>query len=396
MSVLFHPVTAGVQAPPVVFSTEFEGRAFAEDREIISRIVAAYRAAVKSASASTRQSMAGTIWAADGFGGQQAELIAALEAGSAEKTHDVLRRFFVSGASHGIAMGRPEAEAIRGDPARARHYGLMWLDGLLGLANTSGALPLINPEDNYSGWERALELDVENVAAAIEQHLGVTLEFPGIMGAYGAPLHGRPFPYIAFAHLVMASSIRPWLEARGKDHVVEIGGGFGDLALWTTRLAPCRYSIYDLPFANAAQAYFLWRARPGKPLRLAGEGTAQRDEIALLPAWELLSAPPESADVVVNQDSLVEIPRATAASYLKAMQSFLKGPFLSVNHESPQRLADQVDRTSVAALIESVGGYLRLSRVPFPLRMGYAQEIYVLREPVGKGLLRRLGRAFSR
>ena len=82
---------------------------------------------------------------------------------------------------------------------------------------------------------------------------------------------------IAFTHLLVALNIRAWLPSGGTGHVVEIGGGFGDLALWTTRLVPCRYTIYDLPFASAAQAYFLCRARPGEPLRLSGERTSGRN-----------------------------------------------------------------------------------------------------------------------
>jgi hypothetical protein len=80
----------------------------------------------------------------------------------------------------------------------------------------------------------------------------------------------------------------------------------------------------------------------------------------------------------VNQDSLVEIPRGIATAYLTAVRAFLDGPFLSVNHESWQRLADALDRTSVSELIAAAGGYVRLSRGPFALRQGYAQEIYAV------------------
>ena len=140
----------------------------------------------------------------------------------------------------------------------------------------------------------------------------------------------------------------------------------------------CRYTIYDLPYVSAAQAYFLWRALPGEPLRLAGEPSRAPAETALLPAWDLVQRPPERADVVVNQDSLVEIPRVVACTYLSTMRGFLRGPFLSVNHESWQRVgyAYALDRTSVAQLVERAGGYVRLSRAPFPLRLGYVQEIY--------------------
>ena len=416
MAVLLHPVSDGVRVPSIAFSTEYERRTLSEDRAIVERIIAAYHHAVGSASPEMRQAMCGTIWGADGFGGHQGEFVRAREERSVERTHDILRRFHLTDAAHGIAMGRAEAEAVRTQPVQSHHYGLMWLDRLVGLACASGALPLVNPEDNYPAWERALEIDVEAVAAAIERHIGIPLDFPDVTGVFGGELRGRPIPVIAFTHLLVALNLRPWVPASGRGHVVEIGGGFGDLAMWTTRLGPCRYTIYDLPFASAAQAYFLWRSCPGGALRLSGERAAGGNEIALLPGWGLLQDPPAAADVVVNQDSLVEIPRAIAAAYLKAMSGFLNGPFFSVNHESWQRLADTLDRTSVAESIATVGGYVRVSRAPFPLRMGYVQEIYA---PVGKvlrpggpssevarepgepeaapaGALHRLGRLFSR
>lgn len=416
MSVLLYPVSAGVRVPVITFSNEYVGRTLPEDRAIVDRIITAYHHAVKSASSRMRRAMCGAIWGADGHAGHQGEFVRALEARSAERVHDILRQFHVSTAAHGIAMGPAEADAVRTNIAYARHYGLMWLDRLVGLAHASGALPLVNPEDNFPAWERALEVDVEEVAGAIERHIGIPLDFPDVSGVFGGTLRGRPIPVITFTHLLVALNIRTWVPAGGSGHVVEIGGGFGDLALWTTRLVPCRYTIYDLPFASAAQAYFLWRARPGGALRLSGEPSSGPDEIALLPGWNLIKEPPASADVVVNQDSLVEIPRRIATAYLKAMRGFLDGPFLSVNHESWTRLADKIDHTSVAASIGRLGGYVRVSRAPFPLRVGYVQEIYALAgkalRPGGSlaereagvgdsgaarsGPLRRLGRLFSR
>src|SRR5256885_314354 len=178
MAVLLHPVRDGVRVPRIVFSTEYESRTLAQDREIIDRIIAAYHHGLRSASPEMRQSMFGTIWAADGFGGHQGDLVRALEERSPDRAHDILRRFHVSDAAHGIAMGREEAETVKANPDHARHYGLMWLDRLVGLAYASGALPVINPEDNFAGWERALDVDSDEICAAIERTIGVALEFP--------------------------------------------------------------------------------------------------------------------------------------------------------------------------------------------------------------------------
>ena len=223
MALLLHPVTERTRPQPIRFSREYESRTLTEDREIIERIIAAYHHALATASADVRQSMCGTIWGADGFDERQGALIRALEDKSPENAHEILRQFHISDAAHGLGMGKVEAEAVAGRSDQARAYGFMWLDRLVGLAHATGALPMPNPEDNADDWHRCLDVDPEEVAVAIEKHIGLTLDFPDVTGVFGGELRGRAFPLVAFTHLLVALSVRPWLPPDNAV-VVEIGG----------------------------------------------------------------------------------------------------------------------------------------------------------------------------
>jgi hypothetical protein len=373
---LLHPCPADLPPRPVRFSTEHHSRGLAEDRDVIERIIAAYHRAAGAATAAQRDSLCGPLWGEGGYDGRQAALIGALKEKSTAGVHDVLKQFFVSDAGSGIAMGRAEAEAVRGQEAARRGYGLLWLDRLVGLAEAVGARPVPNPEEDPVGWENSLAADPAAVVGAVERHLGVEMAFPDVCGVFGGELQGRPFPAISFTHLLVALSVRAFCPRAGA-HVVEIGGGFGGLALWVGRLLPCAYTIFDLPWASAVQAYFLYRALPGCRLWLFGEAEpAGAADFTLRPAWELLAPLEQTADLVVNQDSLVEVPRATAVGYLQAVAGSLRCPLLSVNHESPARAPEVLGRNSVAGLVAQAGSFVRVRRGPFALRRGYVEEVF--------------------
>ncbi len=376
MAPLLHPVSEGVRPQPIAFSDEYRRRTLAQDRAIIDRIIRAYHRAASLADPAVRRSMCGTIWGEKGVVGKQGALIQALEERSAAGVHETLRSYFASDAAYGIAMGREEGQVVREHPEHRRHYGLMWLDRLVGLAQAVGAISIPNPEDSAERHAKSLEVDPEAVIRAIEDRLGIRVEFPEMGGVFGGELRGRPFPFIAFTHLLVAVNVRA-LVPREPATVYEIGGGFGGLAYFATQLLRCRYTIFDLAWTNAVQAYFLHRALPDRPLVLCGEGGGGEGAIGLQPAWELFRQRPGTrVDLVVNQDSMPEMPQATARGYLEAMKGFLQGPFLSVNQEPPAFSAQTWDRTAVAQLVEAVGGYHRLVRAPFFLRMGYVQEVY--------------------
>jgi hypothetical protein len=376
MAILLHPLSPRIGTVPIHCSQEFQHRTLAEDRPIVERVVAAYHHGKDGAPPAVRQAMYGEIWGENGFGGQQGGLIEALEQRSCVGVHDVLRQFFRTEAASGIALGKGIWELVAGNDDHRRHLGHVWLDRLVGLAQALGVLSLPNPEDSPDRWQRCLEVDPEAVFTAIEDHLDLQLEFPDLGGVFCGGVRGRAFPFIAFTHLLVAVTVRD-LVAQRRPTIFEIGGGYGGLAHFACELLPCRYTIFDLPFAGATQAYFLSRALPTQRLVLCGEKSGTGPEISIRPAWDLLDLPPDvTADLVVNQDSMPEIPHAMVCRYLEAMKRFLRGPFLSINQEPSPAAKQTVGRASVAAAVQAVGGYRRFSRTPFFLRLGYVQEIY--------------------
>jgi hypothetical protein len=376
MAPLLHPVSENTRPQPIFFSQEYLHRSLAEDREIVERVIAAYHQAASTADPATRRSMFGTIWGENGVIGKQGPLIQALQEKSAAGVHDILRQYFITDAAFGIALGKREVEVVSQQPDHRRHYGLMWLDRLVGLAEAIGALSIPNPEDSADRRDRSLEVDPDQVFAAVENAIGQRLSFPDICAIFGGEIRGRAFPFISFTHLLVALHVRS-LALRADPTVFEIGGGFGGLAYFACQLMGCDYTIFDLAWANAVQAYFLHRALPGRRLVLCGEPAGPGGGIALMPAWLLFQQPAGThVDVVVNQDSMPEMPQLTACRYLEVMRAILRGPFLSVNQEPPPHSSQTWDRTSVAQLVGRVGGYERFSRSPFFLRMGYVQEVY--------------------
>lgn len=376
MAPLIHHISENARPQPIHFSDEFHHRTLAEDCEIIERIIAAYHRALESAAPEVRRLMCGTIWGEQGVIGKQGGLVQALASKSPAGVHDILRGYFYSDASFGIAMGPIEGELVRNHPEHRSHYGFMWLDRLVTLAKAGGAIPLVNPEDSFDRWRRSLEAEPEQLFRAIEEQIGIPLRFPNVCGAFGGEIRGEAFPFIAFTHLLVALQTKS-LAAVDEPTIYEIGGGFGGAAYFAAQLMSCRYTIFDLPFINAVQAYFLHRALPGRRLVLWGEPATSKPHIALAPGWALINTPSgTSIDILVNQDSMPEMPQEAARGYLDAGRRILSGFFLSVNQEPAPHSAETWNRTSVARLVESVGGYTRLLRCPFFLRTGYVQEVY--------------------
>jgi hypothetical protein len=78
----------------------------------------------------------------------------------------------------------------------------------------------------------------------------------------------------------------------------------------------------------------------------------------------------------VNQDSFPEIHRETVLEYLDWIKRASRRFFYSINHESRPRGYGVELQQNVPQLVEQVGGYTRLSRIPYWLRRGYVAELY--------------------
>lgn len=338
--------------PPIEFAPPAAGP---DDAAIARRLIAAWRHSAAAAPDAAEEGM----WAArtTGF----SAFHTALRAGDATALAALLVPLFQTHLAHGIAMGRTTAALARHAPAI---FSAAWCDRLLRLAEALGIEPVRCPEQGDVARPLEPIRDIERIEAA----LGFSLAFPGVGAPYGVRVRDRIVPEHAFSHAYAAWRIR---GLNPGPRLAEIGGGFGGLA-WFLRNASQSYTILDLPFTNVLQGWFLLKA--GLPVSLAGEPEAA---LRVLPWWEIHRA--ERYDLVINQDSIPEMPPDTAAMYVTRIRE-IAPLFYSVNQEAAAANTEAFRQGIVPDLVARDGGYRRLSRNPFWLREGYVEEVYARRD----------------
>jgi hypothetical protein len=290
------------------------------------------------------------------------EFIGVLRSGDADALAGVLACACREPITHGLGPGRAVFEAASTEEG-SRGIAALCVDRLAGLAEAVGALPVENPEQGRLGVN--LYLDPAVMADAIERMIGISIRPSMAMGYFGVPVRDHLFFVRSADHVYTA-----WrCHALGARRIVEIGGGLGGAALYSLRFGAHRYTIFDLPVMNVVQGYALLKA--GHAVSLLGEP----DQVVMVRPWWRLEASPE-CDVVVNQDSFPEIERAFVLDYLRHIRRFA-GRLLSINQEAGELAsADGRRQHVVSELVDSVGGFVRVSRVPYWLRRGYVEEIY--------------------
>jgi len=153
---------------------------------------------------------------------------------------------------------------------------------------------------------------------------------------------------------------------------VEIGAGFGGVAYWISKISPALsgYKVYDLPYANVLQGYFLSKTLSPDQVAFYGE---EPKKIQVLPGQEILNLEGK-VDLLINQNSFPEMPEEVALSYLRWAAQNVKVLY-SYNQESGAPVGE-FRQSIVRRLVEKVGGFRRISRSPVWVRKGYVEEFY--------------------
>ena len=223
------------------------------------------------------------------------ELLDALEKRSYIDIAEICTNALRHRVSHGLGSGAQTFTALtdlsRGGGRDA--HSLLLVDRLAALAEAFGILPLENPEQGCYGEN--VKYDVFNLIEKIESFVGYSVGRPRVMGAYGMPL--RDLEVVDFRvpdDVYCTHRLRQILkqfdgtpnDTRGKicRRVVEIGGGFGGMALFAARAGLKPYSIVDLPLINVLQGYFLIKCLGAEAVRLYGE-EGLVDAINVMPWW---------------------------------------------------------------------------------------------------------------
>lgn len=251
------------------------------------------------------------------------------------------------------------------------------LDVLVSLAEALGVVPVEGPEQRRAGV--VFDGDIKDLLAAIDRALGFEVDFPNVGAPFGLAVDGRVItletPEQIYAAVRLEQAICTHLPRRSRSdlRIVEIGGGYGGMCYWYLRMRPdcSRYTIVDLPIMNVLHGYFLSQALGVSAVSFYGEPGAQ---VRILPDSALgdIETP---FGVLVNKDSMPEMPYDTMVEYLKWGRRACDGFFYSYNHEVPAEYRGQ-PAGHVSEAVERIGGFTRIRRDHSWLRRGYIEEIY--------------------
>jgi hypothetical protein len=248
------------------------------------------------------------------------------------------------------------------------------------LAESVGILRAECPEQGQIAYWRN-EHSEERLIEQLESFFSMRIEAPRTGAARGILFGGRFLTLETCSQIYTAYRMRDAIDreigASVELNIVEIGGGYGGLCYWMHRLLGTRinrYVVVDLPEVNLVQAYFLSSLETRELLLFGEKKRSGESRIELTPHWTLsdLDLRP---NVLINQDSMPEMPQAEVERYLSWGSDNVDGLFLSFNQEaySPWRGVPQVHVPSV------VGRYPRFRRIARNaswVRRGYVEEIY--------------------
>ena len=332
------------------------------DRAAAGRVVAAYHRAMQDHFDPPTPSM----W--DRITQEKGDFLTALGHGDVLVVQRALAQMFPTDLTWGLGqVHSSHPELLRLPDPTHLHY--RFTDTLVNLAEAVGAARVTSMGQDAAAHLRPLDRDLDALYETTAAKLGFDPAFPELGCAFGFRVAGQLATIDGLTHAYTGHRLRQL----GADTAFEIGGGYGCLALMARRAGVARYAIFDLPWVNALQGYFLIRALPEGAVRLYGEPAG---DVRVLPYWALAAEPDKSCDGLVNTDSLPEMGRATAAGYLPQVRRVARAFFLSINQEAKAGVPGVGEQNCVAELVEETGGFAVLSRQRYWLRQGYVEEVY--------------------
>jgi putative sugar O-methyltransferase len=137
-----------------------------------------------------------------------------------------------------------------------------------------------------------------------------------------------------------ATVIKRLTESSISKCVVELGAGFGGMPYYLLRNnEDISYVDLDLPENAALTAYYLLKAFPERKIRLFGEvdsihQSIQKNEILIMPSFEIGHLPTGCAGLVFNSYSLAEMSPETIRAFIDEFSRLVceGGHFMHVNH----------------------------------------------------------------
>ena len=253
------------------------------------------------------------------------------------KGHDIatLRENFANlfpsilldGMSHGSSIFALEER----NPYQKNFFPLRTLDCLLSLAEATGSMAVPSyAQMKLLTYVKSLQPDYDALLAEVESRIGFSLDMPATGSPYVCQLGSeRETAADILRHAYVAHRLKE-LGFSSNSRIVEIGGGFGMLALCANRAGFTNFTIVDLPFVGAIQMGYL-----GATLGAAqvSGGHEEPAPINFVPPQGVEAIEDDSIDIVINCDSLPEMGEETALSYLRHIHRSSRY-FLSINQEA--------------------------------------------------------------
>jgi hypothetical protein len=283
-------------------------------------------------------------------------------------------------ATHGTCQGQWEyGQFAKNDEFRQARL-LEYKDKIVCLAEALGVRMVENPEQGM--WGEAIQQNIDELLYSLEIELGFSISPPAIDGGLYKLRTNRGFfherdLYALHAAIFVKHRVGP------NANICEIGGGVGKAANWIRRIQDLkgvlprlrtRITILDLPHINVLQGFNLERS--GTSCVFFGESPSTNAHVLLCPNLARREALKDATfDLVLNQDSLPEIPAAEVYDYLQWIAEHARY-FYSVNQESCPCLPDGTRQVSVPRLARQVPKLSLVSRHPYWLRRGYVEEFY--------------------
>ncbi|MBI5570809.1 MAG: putative sugar O-methyltransferase [Desulfomonile tiedjei] len=348
-----------------------------DDVLLCERLISAYHMAT-----SDRKEVAdrtSELWA-KGIELHYGKLAAALESRNLNQLATILASMFRQGFVYGLASG----DLIEHSFSRigSKIWSLKYQDNIVALAEFLG---VVRAESTQQGVKvHGLKDGLDAVVAKIEEAIGMSMDFPDVGAPYGVrankALITMEHPEHIYVALRVHNAIRDYLgERNGKKlHLMEIGAGVGDLAYWIVKLQRIplhTYTIIDLPIVNVMQGYFLSKALGASKVSLYGEPAREGAVMFVLPTVAIDSMPHQNFDVLINQNSMPEMPEQIVENYIRFAKSHVSGIFFSYNHEAYSIVYGK-PQVLVPEVVACVKGFQRLSRNASGVRSGYVEETY--------------------
>lgn len=352
----------------------------AEDVTLCERLIAAYRQA-KALEPADSQAI-GEIWS-DIIEQHHGKLETALDRADPVRLATALSSMFRESFMTGISSANLYTNIK--NKLDARVWSLKYIDQIVSLAEFLGVVRTETPEQGMVGY--ALKDGLEALVARMEQAIGVPIAFPQVGAPYGIKVGDSLITIEAPEHIYVAMRLNQAIDSYltgefvSQPNIVEIGAGFGGTAYWLLQLRKIvgSYTIIDLPLTNVMQGYFLSKVFGVSQVALYGETQAEgrnRKTIAVLPTHAIASMKEGNVDVLLNEDSMPEMPERAVTDYIRWAKYTLRGIFYSYNQEAYSPVND-VPQTLVPEIVEHVGVFKRLTRNRSWVRRGYVEEVYI-------------------